>query len=251
MKGWQIFVHSLRLVLNNIRPALQVSALLYLPQVLLQVMSYRNPQLAGPGPMAEPGAGPADPGLYGTYLLLGLLSLVASLWIAVAWHRYVLEEEYPRGYLPRWHGASMLGYLGRSILLGLIVLFAMAIAGIPVGLVGAAAPGLVGVLVFGLIGLAGYLFFRLGVMLPAAAIGERMSLSEAWSATRDDDGAVVVLALLVIGGSVIVQLPSLVGGQGSFVDLVYQVVTGWFATLIGISVLTTLYGHYVQGRPID
>lgn len=246
MKGWQIFMHSVRLVLNNLGAALKVSALLYLVQVANQAVLWMRPPA-----IMEDGMPTMDPGQAFQSLILGLLAIVASLWIAVAWHRYVLEEEYPSGYLPRWHGSNMLSYLGRSILIGLIVALGMVVAAIPVGLISAVLPGLAGLFAFGLIGLAAYLFFRLGVMLPAAAIGRPMKLGEAWGVTKDDDGAVVVLALIVIAASVVIQLPSLIGGQGTVIDLIYQIVTGWFATIIGISVLTTLYGHYVEGRPID
>ncbi len=247
MKGWKIFVHSVRLVLNNIGPALQVSLVLYLVQVANQLVLFLNPPVE-----TVEGFPVMTPGMAGTSALLGLLSIVASLWIAVAWHRYVLAEEAPQGWLPRWHGSNMLGYLGRSILIGLLIALAVLVASVPAGLVMVGVPSLAGVMFLGLVGLAGYLFFRLGVMLPAAAMGRPMKLTEAWAATRDSDGAVVLLALIVIAASVIVQAPSwLNASPASVVNLVYVVVTGWFATIIGISVLTTLYGHYVEGRAID
>lgn len=246
MKGWQILVHSVRLVLRNLDAALRVSLVLYLVQVANQLYLFTMPVSETPEGMPMMDVRAAFP-----TLLLGIAAIVASLWIAVAWHRYVLNEEYPQGWLPRWHGSNMLNYLGRSIMIGLLIALAMLVAAIPGGLLTLSAPGLGGVLVFGLIGLAAYLFFRLAVMLPAAAMGRPMTLGDAWTATKDKDGAVVLLALIVIAASVIIQLPSLAGGQGTVVDLLYQIVTGWFATIIGISVLTTLYGHYVEGRPID
>ena len=32
--------------------------------------------------------------------------------------------------------------------------------------------------------------------------------------------------------------------------LVVLGVTGWFVTMVSVSILTTIYGHYVEGRPI-
>ncbi|MDJ0822163.1 MAG: hypothetical protein QNJ09_10205 [Paracoccaceae bacterium] len=251
MKGWRIFTHSVRLVLNNLEAALRVSAVLYLPQVALQYMIYQNPQLSGDMGDVPAEFDPGDVGLFGNFFLLSFLALIASLWIAVAWHRYVLENEAPPGWVPRWHGSQMLGYLGRSILVGLIIVAAILVMSIPVGFLSLGLPGLTGFFLLGMVGLAAYIFFRLGVVLPAIAIGKQMKIGEAWRATKDDDNAVVMLALLVIAASVVMQLPSMIGGQGTFIDFVYQVVVGWFATIIGISVLTTLFGHYVEGRPID
>ena len=37
---------------------------------------------------------------------------------------------------------------------------------------------------------------------------------------------------------------------GSIINLVYSHVTGWIVMMIGISVLTTIYGVYVEGREI-
>ncbi|WP_353473493.1 hypothetical protein PVT71_05460 [Salipiger sp. H15] len=247
MKGWRIFLHSLRMVIDNIGTALRVSLVLYLVQVASQIATYLHPTETGPDGM------PASPLVIGVpALVLAVLAVLASLWIAVAWHRFVLTGEEPRGWLPRWHGGEILGYFGRSILIAFAIFVSLVVAAIPVALIGAAIPALGPVLVFGLVGLGGYLFFRLGLILPAAAVGERLRLKEAWSATRDDDGAVVTLALVVIAGSLLVELPALIDDSaGSIVNLVYGLVINWFATMIGISVLTSLYGHFIERRPID
>ncbi|NDV98208.1 hypothetical protein [Salipiger sp. PrR002] len=245
MKGWRIFLHSLRMVIDNLGTALRVSLVLYLVQVASQIATYLHPMQtdASGGPVTVIGV-PA--------LVLVVLAVLASLWIAVAWHRFVLTGETPRGWLPRWHGGEILGYFGRSIMIGLVIFLGLMVAAIPVALISAGLPGLAPILVFGLVGLGGYLFFRLGLILPAAAVGERLSLKDAWKATKDDDGAVITLALVVIGGSLLVELPALIDDTaGSIINLVYGLVINWFATMIGISILTSLYGHFIEGRPID
>ena len=79
-----------------------------------------------------------------------------------------------------------------------------------------------------------------------------LSVREAWRATKRDDGAVITLAFLVIGGSLLIELPAMIdGGSATTVSLIYGVVVNWFATMIGISILTSLYGHFIEGRPID
>lgn len=251
MKGWRIFVHSVRLIVNNLGDALRVSGLLYLVQVASQIYAYtRLPArpVGAPGLPAEEFTTSGEAGIFG---LLFLATVVASLWIAVGWHRFVLEEEYPRGWVPRWHGGAMLSYLWRSILVFLAVAVLMLVAGLIVAMAALISPALIAIFGLGIVGLGSYLFFRLGVTLPATAVGHKLSLRESWNATRDRDGAIVVLAFITIAATALIQLPNFAGEPRSLLTLVYTLVTGWVATMVGISVLTTLYGHYVQGRPID
>ncbi|MFZ5963627.1 hypothetical protein ACOXXX_11790 [Thalassococcus sp. BH17M4-6] len=250
MKGWQIFAHSVRLVFSNLEQALRVSLVLYLVQVANQVAFFLNPpEMVEVGGMSYP-----EMSAGGTFqsLILGLLAVVASLWIAVAWHRFVLAEEYPQGWLPRWHGSNMLSYLGRSILVGLLITLAVLVVSVPLGLITMAAPGLAALLPILMVGLAAFLFFRLSVMLPAAALGHKMKLGEAWEETSGETDTILVLAAVVAGASILIQLPTMLNGDpGSFISLIYGLVVNWFATIIGISLLTTLYGHFIEKRPID
>lgn len=245
--GWTIFMHSVRMVLDNLGPALRVSAVLYLLQAASQILTFFMPQ-------ADPTAGDPTvaPVAAGELLLLMVLALVASLWIAVGWHRFVLTGETPRGWLPAWHGSEILSYLGRSIVIGLLIGLGIAvIGGLAMG-VAMAVPGLMGMVAFGLVGLASYVFFRIGLILPAAALGEKLSLGESWQATAKDDKAILVLALIVMAGQFLISVPAMIdGNSSSVISLVYSIVVNWFATMIGISVLTTLYGYFVEGRSLD
>lgn len=250
MKGWQVFRHSFNLVIANLHQALRLSLVLYVVQSLYTIYSLLNPpemiEVEGTEvPMMTPDA------ILPT-IVLGLLAVVASLWIAVAWHRYALTGEEAVGWVPRFHGSAVLGYLGRSFLIGILVVLGVVAMSIPVGLISIGIPVLAGPMSLLLIGLAGYLFFRLGVMLPAVALGEKLSLGQAWEATRNESGTIVTLALIVVGASIVIQLPSWFNDDpSSIINIVYSLVVNWFATIIGISVLTTLYGHFVENRPID
>jgi hypothetical protein len=250
MKGWYIFVHSVRLVLNNLGAAFRISIVLYMVTAAAQLYSYLNADV-----MADLQDGVLSPDVgqfYATTIFLSLLGIVASLWIAVAWHRFVLEEEYPAGFLPRMHGGKMLGYFGRSIMIGIIVAIGVLIASMPLAMIAALIPPLAVLIVPVAIGLSSILFFRLGSILPACAIGRNLSLGEAWRATQDQVSTFIGLGLVVIVASLIVLLPSLMNGDpGSVINLIYVLVVNWFATIIGISLLTTVYGHFIEGRAID
>ena len=249
MKGWRIFLHSARLVLNNLDDALRISAVLYAVQSLVPLTTYLFP----PETVVEDGV--TIPVLTLPHALLnlgvGLVAIVASLWIAVAWHRYVLADEKPAGWLPDWQGPRLLGYLGRTVLIALVVSAAVMAGSLVVGLIGTVMPVLVPVLMLALVALAGYVFFRFGVILPSGTIDRPLTLREAFDVTSDESAALVPLSLLTIGLALIVHVPTLVSGDpSSALSLVYSIVVNWFVTMIGISVLTTLYGHYVQKRPI-
>ncbi|WP_323767818.1 hypothetical protein [Antarctobacter sp.] len=246
MRGWQVFKHSFWMVINNLEVAFRVSAVLYAVQALNQVLILMATPTGDATEMV------VSPGMAMMALATAVLAVVASLWIAVAWHRFVLTGEVPEGALPQWQGGLVLAYLGRSVMIALLVALAVVAAMIPIGIVMAAAPGAALPLLFVLVVMAVYLFFRFGVMLPAGAIDRKLTLREAWAATGKEHGTVVVLALIVVGFSVLVQLPAWLNPDPkSLINLVYSVVVGWFATMIGVSVLTSLYGLCVEGRDID
>lgn len=247
MNAWSMFAHSVRLVLNNLDVALRVSLVLYLLQVAAQAYAFS----AGimdivEGPDGMP-VSSASPGQMWIYFLLSLVAVVASLWIAVAWHRFVLLSEIPQGWMPLWPGAKIFGYLGRSILIGLAIVLVL----IPVGFV-TALLGMPILTVAASVGVAAYVFFRLSPILPAIALGQDMSFGDALTATKDSGGALFGLAGLMIAAAIILQLPTMLSGDpNSLLSLIYGIVVGWFATMIGISLLTTVYGHYVEKRGID
>jgi len=250
MKGWQIFRHSFNLVMANLDQALRLSLVLYLVQSAYTIYSFLNP------PEMTEFEGTQIPVMAPDTILptivLGLLAVIASLWIAVAWHRFALTGETAIGWVPRFHGSEIISYLGRSILIGILVVLGVVVVSIPVGIISIGLPWLAGVMSLILIGLAAYLFFRLGIMLPAAALGETLKLGDAWEATKGQSGPILMLALIVVGASIVIQLPSWFNDDPtSIISLIYSLVVNWFATIIGISVLTTLYGHFVEGRSIE
>ncbi|MGY3438461.1 MULTISPECIES: hypothetical protein [unclassified Marinovum] len=241
-----MFTHSVRLVINNLDVALRVSLLLYLVQIASQLFSHSVgvEMVAGP----DGGVYPVHSGIEGLVMMaLGIAALCASLWIAVAWHRFVLLGETPSGWLPKWPGGTVLGYLWRSILLGL----AVGVALLPVIMLTSIMLPPIAMMSI-VVGAGAYLFFRLSPILPAIALGETMSFKDAWVATRDASGTMAGLAGLMILATFVMQIPTMLSGDpNSTLSLVYSIVVGWFATMIGISLLTTVYGHCVEGRGVD
>lgn len=251
MKGMSIFLHSVRLVLNNLDVALRVSAVLYLISAVAEVyvsLTYL-PQLEALDPQTGMSL---DPSVAPALLLTFVLTLVTATWIAVAWHRYVLLEEIPEGWMPKWHGGAFLSYVWRSILIALVVVGAAMISMIPIGFLGVLFPPLIPVFPFLSVAIGAYVFFRLCPVLPAAAIGDPMPLSAAWAATRGNGGAIFGLVVVSVGASFLLQIPQLLSDNPTgVISLLYSVVVTWIITMIGISIFTTFFGHYVEERSID
>lgn len=250
MRGWHIFTHSAGLVFRNLDAALRLSWLPYLAHVAAQFYLLANPGLME---RAEAGAAlpPGDTGPYALFLLLQLAALVASLWIAVNWHRFVLLEEVPRGGLPPFRGRLMLGYLGRSVMISLLLVVALFILAIPAGLLMGALPGAVLPLLFAVATGVLYIFLRLGVILPGGALGQRISLHQAWQATGRESAAIAMLALLSVLAIGLLMVPDIFAGGGlSLLSTLYGLAVGWVMTMVGASLLTSLYGICVEGRSI-
>ncbi len=250
MKALLLFVHSVRLVMNNLESALRISALLYLVQAVSQLYFFASTETAADTTGTQIPALSIQDSIVG--LLLGVLSLLAGLWIAVTWHRFVLKEEYPNGWFPQWHGPNMLGYLGRSILISLLIVIACIVVSIPLGIIGAGIPALMPAIPVVLIGFGAWIFFRLCTALPAAAIGETVSLKTAWESTKPHAVTMVHMAIIFVAFLLLTMALSFILAQISGpLNLLFDLVIGWVVTMVGISVLTSVYGHVVEGRDID
>ena len=192
--------------MSDWRNALRISGILYLVYAVpTLVLTLLFPVPTQPADLAAAGGGVAATGL-----ITGILYLVAFLWLAVAWHRYILLDEMPTGLLPEFNGSRMLSYFGYSLLIGLVLIGLAIVMGIITGIVGAVIGQLAIVIVLVFYFLMLIASYRLSPMLPAAAVG--------------------VFA---------------------FLGLLWQLAAGWVTMVVGVSLLTTIYGHYVEGRPLS
>lgn len=244
-KGWAILVHSVRQVFGNLQAALRISGVLFAAIAVIGVLG---------GPMDQVGA-PSDLGLV---LVLAIVSVVISLWIAVAWHRYVLLREGGNTALPAFRGDAIGRYFVNGLLVALIMIPIAVVLGIAAAMVfsasfapGASAGQSLGALMA--IGLIVYvpmmvIFYRLAAILPAAALGQPLPLGAAWAATRGETVAMLVLALFtVVSGGVVALLSA---ALPSILGLAVGILGQWALTMIGASILTTIYGHYIEKRDL-
>lgn len=257
MQGWDIFNHSARLVLRNWKQALQIGllpiAIVIAAGVLVLGGDFVTTMSAGGPMMMEDDI--ATMARFGVkFALVWIFALFIMLTIVVNWHRFVLLEEYPTGWVPPFRLGLALGYLGRIIMLVLLSMVAMLPVGFVATLVDAASggTGLLAGLIFAIaIIFLGIAFYRVGAILPAGAIGQGLTLQEAWEATRGANGTIVVLVLVLFLANLVLQLiVAVLSLVFAPLGLLAGLATAVFMGLVSVSVLTTFYGHFIEGRPI-
>ena len=245
MLGWVLFKDAIATILARLDVALRISALPYgLAAATTVWLGLAYPDIA-----VTPGFDPEAPPPGGFVLLVMLdlcANMLALLWISVGWHRHVLLGEAPAGWSPPFRGGRIAGYLGRSLMIGLIaVLVASAVmVGLSVFLIPLVGQGVAGaILAAGF--LAGVVFFyRLGIVLPAFAVDAPLNLNDALIATKGQATTVAVLAFLSFGLVYGLQIPLWIEGYQGIVTVLYEVVVGWVVLIAGAGVLTSLYARF-------
>jgi len=187
-----------------------------------------------------------------------LASLVAGLFafasIAVSWHCFVLRDHMPPGVFSLRLDEAVWRYIGNSLLVlaaaaaPLLVLAALVSLLPPVAALVAAAAAVV----------AGAFAMRLSVKLPAVALGRRdFTFADALSATEGNFWPIVAVFLIngvivMVTVLVLVFIVSAIAAKSltlaALVGLALSLPVNLFYTLFSVSILTSLYGFFVEGR---
>jgi hypothetical protein len=196
---------------------------------------------------------------------LAIASIVAYCSIAVNWHRYVLLDEVAEGWQRLRIDSLMWRYIGNAILIGLILFAVGFVAVLIFSFVGWALSSALGeasliVIVPAVVALYAYALvsaYRFAVKLPSVALGRNdFFMRDAWRATAGNFWQILGLVLLfficlLLVGLAMLLLTYLIGQLGTLglsVLLAIQVVVNWVATILGVTLLTSLYGFFVEGR---
>ncbi len=189
-----------------------------------------------------------------------LVTVLASAWSAIGWHRHVLRGERPGLFAPAFHGATFLSYLLATLRLTLAVLVPGLVLILAImAIMGLIRPGLTVEILAGSWGpvmgtlvavFLGWWAMRLSLILPGAAVGQRWTLGESWRETGRINMAIVTATfVLVLFGA------GLDRAGGLFADpvahLVWRQLANWASQMLSIAVLTVIYGHLAEGRPLD
>jgi len=240
----QIIRHAFSMIFGNFGQALRVSVGPFL--ILIVVFA-----LAG---VFMRSVSTAGPGLAMIWLLIATAALIIFSWIAVAWHRFILLEEYA-GLLPRFEMPAIGPYVQTTFLLALILIACM----LPVIFIGAPLAQILGTggtsVVGFLVGvLTLYLLFRFGMTLPAVAIGKPQTFRKSWDATRDASGTLWGVAAILALMNVVIEMWSSIPLSPSLGNVIFQLVfavgLNWLTMMLSVCVLTTFYGHLIEKRPL-
>ncbi|UWR49028.1 hypothetical protein [Phaeobacter inhibens] len=249
MIGWKLFLHSASMVQRNVP---QLMRIFLVPALIVLAIAY----LAIGGLLGDIGlqARGFDSNMFfsvlwrivGLWLVIGLI----GTWTVVAWHRYILLEEHPRGWLPVLHKAEVGNYiLGLIKLLFIAILFYGVLAFIGSALV--QSIGMVGRYLLLAVGALITIFmYRFALILPAAALGKPIGVSESLALTTGAFGTLFVLGLCLFGLQLVAELILFLVADAVLIAIVLDIAFSVVLAILNISALTTLYGYYVEKRPI-
>jgi hydrogenase-4 membrane subunit HyfE len=96
-----------------------------------------------------------------------------------------------------------------------------------------------------------WFWLRWGLILPATAVGRPMTMGDSWNATKQHSGAIFTAVLILIALNLVVSLVVGFVLGDNIVTAILGLVINWISLMIGISILTTLYGLVVEGRVLD
>lgn len=245
MVAWRIFIHSLQMIFNNLP---QVIRIVLVPMgVGIAVLAlFASLGIFIEGARAEAATVPEIAGI----ILLVLVLISLSLWVIVAWHRFILLAEYTQGWVPMLRTDRMLSYVGHSLWLGLVMLGLMLPLFLVFGVIGGLVPLIVTIVNVVVIVAANVVFFRLATILPAAAIGRSLTLKDAWTATEGSSATILILFLILAVAQFALQLLLGLLLLAPVIGVVLMVLGTVLSGLVNISILTTLYGYYIEKRAL-
>ncbi|ADO43810.1 hypothetical protein [Ketogulonicigenium vulgare] len=190
-----------------------------------------------------------------TALIIFVVFIFISAWTAVSWHRFVLLEEYP-GLLPRIPQNELAGYMWKTIVVSAMLVLILVPVSAVIGIMMMGLVFLPSIIVGTLGGFAitlvvMWLSLRFGLVLPAASVGAKMGVFQAWRATNPVSGQIFVIAVIVTLLNVVLSLiVSVFDGISPMLSFGLNIGVLWFSTLLGLCLLTTLYGVLVEGREL-
>jgi hypothetical protein len=207
-----------------------------------------------------------------TGIPLFLVLTFAFCSIAVNWHRFIFMDEVARGAGRLRTDMLVWRYFGNFLLITVILTLAIMLASLPLALVLAALripvetlqniaawPWPVRIAVQFIVAcVVTALFFRFAIKLPAIALGRKdFGLGNAWFATRGNTLSLLALAacnmLTVFAADLILELLATVLSRvhetaGALLTLPLGTIIQWLVAILGTTILTSLYGFFVENR---
>ncbi len=250
--GWEIVRHSFAMLYRNLGNALRISVG---PILIALVAAFLILGVFGSGVdtlTEDIEQDKLPPELALAVLLNVLLFFFMLSWIAVAWHRFVLLEDYP-GLLPPLAGRPVWRYLSKTLLLVLVIVLVTIPAMIVIAMFASVLMGPISTFILSTlnVGLALYvsnMWLRFAIVLPATAVGRPMGFGEAWRATSPYSSAILGAGIIIVLINAAISMFS--AALPGLPALIVTVLANWISVMLGISILTTLYGVIVERRTL-
>lgn len=245
--GFAIFRHALTMVFRNLLNAFKVSLIPFGIAVIVTVF-VTGTLIATDVESGQIDVQDAPVRLAAFSLLLVVVYMVSFSWVAVNWHRFILLEEYPR-WFPEFRGRPIGPYIWHTIKAALLLVVCL----IPIMLIGsllASALGSLGAqMLIAIVTFAiSYGWLRIAMGLAGTSIGHPVGLRESWAETAHLSSAIWGTAFCVMVMGMLATLLETLGGP--FIGPFIGIIVNWITFIVGVSILTTLYGHTVEGRDL-
>lgn len=248
MIAWNLFKHAFGMFWRNLGAAAKISLIPFALIVVVYALVF-----GGMMATARSGGEPS-PGAFvlGVPVMI-VVGLALGTAVAVNWHRFVLLNE-PANWLPQIRAGRIFAYILRVLLIGLGLGLIMAVAMMPAALMGAAvgqAGAVLGMVVTVAIFVFGFAaYWRLSASLPGAALDGGASIGDTWRATQGSFGTFLLLTLILMGFGLLIGLAQVVLMMIPLLGVLIYIAAQWFFTMLGLSLLTTIYGYYVEKRDL-
>ena len=182
------------------------------------------------------------------------VGLLAFCSIAVNWHRFVLLDEIPSAAKMLRLDAPVWRYIGNSLL----IVLAAAVPILILVEILAYLPPIASLLAVPAAIMAGTFALALSLKLPAIALGRKdFGFKDAFAACQDNfwplTGVFLINVTVALAATfVLIVIASAVGRAspmlGELTGLCLSMVLNVFYTLFSVSILTSLYGFFVERR---
>lgn len=260
MKCWLIFNHAIQQLTENWRAASQIALPAIIVSFALDAFLYRDYLFLYINDLTKAHLDVVvsfytgnNKQSYAAFFFKALLILS----VAIAWHRHILINEAP-SVVPRLHLTRMLVYIFKGSLIFIPVILFMLATFLPFFVYAASenTPSgrlsfVVFFVLFLMLPIVLLASLRMSTILPGAALGAPTSFRETWSKTTGQTGVFFGLGVLFIVMAILSNVAKFPAPLMPLIAaLALQTVVVFIQILVSLSILTTLYGHYIENRPL-
>lgn len=190
------------------------------------------------------------------------VSMIVYSSIGVTWHRYILQDEQPQGRERLRLDGTVWLYVGNTLLVAIFAVFSILpiaiIFSVLLQVLRAPVQVLLPLYVALAIAVALPVTYRFSLKLPALAVGNKnFRFGDAWNATRGNMarfallGGCVFFCLSAAGfilAAVEHGIATTLGDFGQVIFSVMRQLISWIIAIFTITLLTSLYGFFVEKR---